>query len=87
MISKEKIDYLLTKDKQLYIYSSIYKFLEYNPPCKNCLVQSMCIKINTFETICLKSCHSIRTFINDNECLFISLIKKFIKKREKDILV
>jgi len=41
----EHLGYSITVDynKDIIIYSTVNKFLEYNPPCKECLVQGICL--------------------------------------------
>jgi len=58
-----------------YIYTTIDKFLEYDPPCKECLVQSICLKDISYyrntpdkEFICadVDICKTLKKFIENN---------------------
>ena len=57
------------------------EFLEYNPPCKECLVQSMCLKDRiyidsnnkSYRGINLKLCEKLKGFIDKNRPLFFPL--------------
>lgn len=53
------------------------EFMKYNPPCKECLVQSMCINgqdhiehIIINGGITIKSCEKLKSFIEGNQPLF-----------------
>jgi len=59
-------------ENQLHIYGlTLQEFIKSNPPCKDCLVQSMCIMTHTrYPTIMFKrSCRSLSDFVKQNlEC-------------------
>lgn len=80
---KEKFIIYYSEDNYIYIYSTpvdkitINEFMKYDIPCKNCLVQSMCIigqnNINGIvikEGIKLQLCERMEKFIGINRPLF-----------------
>jgi hypothetical protein len=54
----------------IYIYHSIDDFFKVNPPCKECLVNSMCIT-------------DIRKMVVGIQIKSCSLLKEFIRKEQK----
>ncbi len=79
----EKFIIYYSEDNYIHIYStpvdkiSIDEFMKYDVPCKDCLVQSMCItgqnNINDIfikEGIKLKLCEKMEKFIDINRFLF-----------------
>lgn len=62
----------------IFVYKTIDIFLIYNPPCKECLVQNMCIsnvRYSNGDFICIKikKCKRLINFINSNK-FFRSII-------------
>lgn len=64
--SKEILTMIKDSDKTVYIHqSTIESFMEKNPPCKNCLVQNMCIKQDRDQVhnfISLEICNKFKEF-------------------------
>lgn len=64
--SKRIITLITDSDKTAWIHrSTIESFMEKNPPCKNCLVQNMCIKQNCDKVhnyISLEICDKFKEF-------------------------
>jgi len=67
-----KILYADGLNNYIYVYNTMHVFFKTNPPCKECLVQSMCLKAN--DNI---SSPWIRTRICNKLIKFIDI--KFIK--------
>ncbi len=68
-----KILYSDGLNNYIYIYHKLNVFLKISPPCKQCLIQSMCLEdigdlLENFVCIQIKSCN---------------LLKEFIKKEQK----
>jgi len=68
---------IITKPNQL----AIEEFMKHNPPCKKCLVQSMCIEkkilsSNTIALLLVRSCDDLIFFIHNNMS-FLSLYNKW----------
>lgn len=73
----------LNKTKE-YKYISMYcmldKFMETNPPCKDCLVQVTCIrnsmhKAYPYPYLYIKVCNDLKKFVTNNEIF----IEKFVR--------
>ena len=64
------------KPKYMSINCILDKFIETNPPCKECLVQATCV-INLihrdlpYPYLYIKVCNDLKEFVNDNE-IFIN---------------
>ena len=63
-------------DSRIFLFDiSKDQFLKFNPPCKECLIQSMCIESTFVEYITsvdtndlkLNSCERLKTFLNIDE--------------------
>ena len=60
----------LTKKEHVYVYDTIDKFLEYDPPCKECLVQVTCIqklKFSFVPYLFIKMCDELKVFVINND--------------------
>lgn len=59
--------------KNLYMYTTLEEFQKHNPPCNECLIQSMCIDYRVIPykakgaTMQIKVCKEFNKFINSNE--------------------
>ena len=66
----------------LYIYlldSTMNNFMKYNPPCKDCLVQCMCLSNcdnSSTPYITAKTCSILYKFIKKNRSFYISEFKE-----------
>jgi len=82
----EKFIIYYTSDDYINIFTpltneeTIDEFIKYDIPCKDCLVQSMCIKDrifidcdNKYRGINLKICEKLKRFIDKNRPLFLSV--------------
>jgi len=64
----------------LHIYTLTNNFMKHNPPCKQCLIQVMCIKENlahpTLDSepdhLYIKLCDKLKQFIYDNNLFYRS---------------
>jgi len=70
---KEEIIYTDGLNNYIFVYCKLNTFFKINPPCKECLIQSMCIEnedvlLDIVLGFQIKSC---------------SLLKEFIKKEQK----
>ena len=66
--------------------TTIYKFMEYIPPCKDCIVQSMCLETNNDHInksfIITRKCSTLRKYLEQNNS-FVIIKEKFIFKRKR----
>ena len=83
-INKDKI-YYSRHWGNFYIYEkTIERFMEFNPPCKECLVQAICIKDNSplyveykdalyeeFLSIKINACKELKDFVYKDPSFFI----------------
>jgi hypothetical protein len=72
----EHLGYTFEDGKDIIIYSEVDKFLRYNPPCKDCLVMSICLYNNSYiinyekfgnDHIEINSCEMLVNFITDSK--------------------
>lgn len=61
----------------IYIYTLTDDFMKYNPPCKECIIQAMCIKENLshpteLDHLYIKLCDRLKQFIYDNKFFYRS---------------
>jgi hypothetical protein len=62
----------------LNIYTLTNNFMKHNPPCKQCLIQGMCIRENLAHPIYdsdpnylhIKACNDLKEFVANNEIFF-----------------
>jgi len=71
----KKILYADGSDNNIYLYCKLNIFIKLNPPCKECLIQSMCIKdisvlLDEYAGVQIKSCDLLREFINKEQKKF-----------------
>lgn len=80
--------------KIIYIKLASEEFLKYNPPCKECLIQNMCITdfnirdngILLYHLIKIEYCHLLKKFINDDTHFTYNLSMRMKnEKTENDI--
>jgi hypothetical protein len=68
--------------RDLIIYTAVDNFMEYNPPCKECLIQGMCIREDlahpTLDSIDsmpdhlhVKTCKKLKDFVLNHKLFFI----------------
>jgi len=55
-------------ENYIYLYCKLNIFFKTNPPCKECLVQSMCMKdisvlVDDYAGLQIKSCNLLKEFI------------------------
>jgi len=70
--------------KYFHIYTHLDTFMEYNPPCKECLIQSMCIKIQISHPIfdmdpdhlSIKTCDRLKGYIDNNKNFYYHKLKR-----------
>ena len=68
----------LNSSEVVFIYKTVNNFMKHNPPCKDCLIQGMClsnVSYNNNDFICIKikKCKQLINFINNNK-FFRSII-------------
>ena len=64
--------------KFMYVLVTGKQFFEYTPPCKECLINNMCISDHRIvddvssvrDYILVKYCNQLKKFIDNNECFF-----------------
>lgn len=64
----KKILYADGLNNYIFIYHKINVFLRINPPCKECLIQNMCLEdisdlLDEFVGLQIRSCNLLREFI------------------------
>lgn len=63
----------------IFVYSRYNNFMKTNPPCKNCLIRSMCIKENINEPameifnpyLYIEICDRLKNFIHNNKLFYL----------------
>lgn len=80
--TKVKIVMSTLNDKLMYVLASGELFWNYDPPCKECLINNMCIDDHVLQAIQIKGnslkseyivvryCQILKKFINNNEHFF-----------------
>ena len=68
------LNYIKSKlnPKYMSIYCMVDKFMETNPPCKECLVRAICVinlihKDLPYPYLYIKSCDKLKEFVTNNE--------------------
>jgi len=65
----------LNPKTHILMYSSLDNFMKYNPPCKECLIQNMCIKETIYlhlpPYLIIKRCDKLTEFLLDDNGLKI----------------
>lgn len=61
--SEPKDDYI-----SFYPDGTIKEFMKHNPPCKQCLIQAICIRYNNHLEI--KACDKLKNFIMNNKYFY-----------------
>jgi len=73
------VNYFRTSLNIYLLDSTINNFMKYNPPCKDCLVQCMCLLNRDNSSpphIRAKTCNILYKFIKENRSFHISEFKK-----------
>lgn len=62
----------------LIIYTAVNNFMEYNPPCKECLIQTMCIREDLAhptrdsmpDHLHIKTCTKLKDFVTNHKLFY-----------------
>ena len=67
----KKIHYIISVNERVYIHATLREFLEYNIPCKKCLIQSMCLNYrettHVWQLAINKPCKKLDNYIYKNK--------------------
>jgi hypothetical protein len=75
----KKIYYIISVNERVYIHATLKEFLEYNIPCKDCLIQNMCLdykeNIHAWQLVINKPCKKLDNSIYKNKFFVNNAIK------------